>query len=125
MKKVWRMITIVGLFFFLVGCGQSTTTKHEDSSKKQTATIVLKEEGKEVAKKEVSFEKTESLLTVMETNFSVKVDKNFVSGIDEYQQDASQNKYWLYDVNGKQPDVGAAEYFLKDGDTVTWSLDKL
>lgn len=125
MKKIWRILVVVGLFFILAACGQSTTTKQADSPQKQTATIILKEEGKEVEKKELPFKKNESLLTIMETNFSVKVEKDFVTGIDAYQQDPSQNKYWLHDVNGKQPDVGAAEYFLKDGDIVTWSLDKV
>lgn len=113
------------IMFFLTACGKNTTNEETKENEKEHATIILKEDGKEFDKKEVTFTKNVSLQTIMETNFEVDMAKDFISGIDGHKQDAAASKYWLYDVNGEQPDVGAVEYFLKDGDVVTWSLDKL
>lgn len=127
MKKFVRAILLMGAIFLLGACGQKAEQKEtkKDDADKLSVTIILKEDDKEFDKKELKVKKDESLQTVMEVNYKVDMDKDFVSGIDGHQQDASANKYWLYDVNGKQPDVGAVEYFLKDGDIVTWKLNKL
>ncbi|WP_086313477.1 hypothetical protein A5821_000982 [Enterococcus sp. 7F3_DIV0205] len=124
MKKFVKVAMVLTVIFLLGACGKASDTKkvEEDAMK---VTIILKEDDKEFDKKEVKVKKDESLQTVMETNYKVDMDKDFISGIDGHVQDAKTSKYWLYDVNGKQPEVGAVEYFLKDGDTVTWTLNKL
>lgn len=124
MKKFVKVAMVLTVIFILGACGKTSDTKKakEDAMK---VTIILKEDDKEFDKKEVKVKKDESLQTVMETNYKVDMDKDFISGIDGHVQDAKTSKYWLYDVNGKQPEVGAVEYFLKDGDTVTWTLNKL
>ncbi|MBO0472456.1 DUF4430 domain-containing protein [Enterococcus ureasiticus] len=127
MKKIIKTAMVVMVLFLLGACGKTTdkkdTTKASEDQFK--VTIILKEDDKEFDKKEVKVKKDESLQTVMETNYKVEMDKNFISGIDGHLQDAKASKYWMYDVNGKQPDVGAVEYFLENGDKVTWTLNKL
>ncbi|WP_207696326.1 hypothetical protein DOK67_0002955 [Enterococcus sp. DIV0212c] len=127
MKKVIKAAMIVTIIFLLGACGKTTNTNDTKNAKEELlkVTIILKEDDKEFDKKELKVKKEESLQTIMETNYKVDMDKDFISGIDGHQQDAKTSKYWMYDVNGKQPDVGAVEYFLKDGDTVTWTLNKL
>lgn len=124
MKKFVKVAMALTVIFLLGACGKTNDDKKEQDAGMKV-TIILKEEGKQFDKKEVKVKKDESLQTVMETNFKVEMDKDFISGIDGHLQDAKASKYWLYDVNGKQPEVGAVEYFLKDGDTVTWTLNKL
>ncbi|MGX7200975.1 hypothetical protein BCR22_00130 [Enterococcus plantarum] len=124
MKKFVKVAMALTVIFLLGACGKTNDDKKEQDAGMKV-TIILKEEDKQFDKKEVKVKKDESLQTVMETNFKVEMDKDFISGIDGHLQDAKASKYWLYDVNGKQPEVGAVEYFLKDGDTVTWTLNKL
>lgn len=116
------------MVIFLLGACNKTADKKDETKASEdllSVTVILKEEDKEFNKKELKVKKEESLQTVMETNYTVEMDKDFVSGIDGHLQDAKASKYWMYDVNGKQPDVGAVEYFLQDGDTVTWTLNKI
>ena len=127
MKKVMRVVLVMVALVLLGACGNTKEQKETAETKEAAAkiTIVLIEDEKEFAKKEVTVDKNESLQTVMEKNFKVEMDKDFIVGIDGHKQDAKASKYWLYDVDGKQPDVGAVEYFPKDGETITWSLNKL
>ncbi|MBO0446815.1 DUF4430 domain-containing protein [Enterococcus ureilyticus] len=127
MKKMIKVSLIVMLLFFLGACGKTTDKKNTMNTSEESikVTIILKEDDKEFDKKELDIKKSESLQTVMETNYTIEMEKDFISGIDGHLQDAKDSKYWLYDVNGKQPDVGAVEYFLKNGDTVTWTLNKI
>ncbi|WP_429950910.1 DUF4430 domain-containing protein [Enterococcus sp. AZ101] len=127
MKKMIKASLIVILLFFLGACGKITDKKNTTNTSEESikVMIILKEDDKEFDKKELDIKKSESLQTVMETNYTIEMEKDFISGIDGHLQDAKDSKYWLYDVNGKQPDVGAVEYFLKNGDTVTWTLNKI
>ncbi|MBP2100625.1 DUF4430 domain-containing protein [Enterococcus rivorum] len=126
MKKLIKASIVVAAIFLLTGCGKSnekqTTEKKEE---KISVTVILKEDDKEFDKKELKVKKDESVQNIMEANYKVDMDKEFISGIDGHKQDAGKSKYWLYEVNGKQPDVGATEYFVKDGDKIIWTLNEL
>ncbi|EOL45980.1 DUF4430 domain-containing protein [Enterococcus caccae] len=124
MKKIIKTVMIMTLIFILGACGK-TTEKKDTTKDSLSITIILKEDNKEFDKKELKIKKDESLQTVMEKNYKVEMSKDFISGIDGHLQDEKSSKYWMYDVNGKQPNVGAVEYFLKNGDMVTWTLNKL
>jgi Ni,Fe-hydrogenase III component G len=127
MKKLMRAVLILVGIFTLSACSKPTDKKETEATKEARAkiTVILKEDDQEFDKKEVEVQKNESLQTVMEKNFKVDMDKDFLVGIDGHKQDAKASKYWLYDIDGKQPEVGAVEYFPKNGETVTWSLNKL
>jgi len=127
MKKIIKTTMVIMVVFLLGACGKTTDEKDKTKTNEDQfkVTIILKEDDKEFDKKEVKVKKDESLQTVMETNYKIEMAKDFISGIDGHLQDTKESKYWMYDVNGKQPDVGAVEYFLKDDDTVTWTLNKL
>lgn len=127
MKKIIKTATIVMLLFILGACGKTTDKKDATKASEELlkVTIILKEDDKEFDKKELEVKKDESLQTILETNYKIEMSKDFISGINGHLQDEKSSKYWMYDVNGKQPDVGAVEYFLKDGDIVTWTLNKL
>ncbi|MGX7244289.1 DUF4430 domain-containing protein [Enterococcus quebecensis] len=127
MKKIIKAAMVVTIIFLLGACGKTSDTKESKKAKEDlvNVTIILKEEGKEFDKKELKVKKNESLQTILETNYKVEMDKEFISGIDGHQQDAKLSKYWLYDINGKQAEVMAVEYFPKDGDVITWDLKKL
>lgn len=43
-----------------------------------------------------------------------------VETIDGVSSDQSANKYWTLYINGQMSNVGASDYKLKSGDTITW-----
>lgn len=126
MKKMLKVSIVLAIFFLLTACGtadeKKTATKKEEMIH---VTVILEEENKEFEKKEIAAKKNESLQNIMEANFKIEMEKEFISGIDGHKQDAAKSKYWMYEVNGKQPDVGATDYFVKEGDKVIWSLNTL
>ena len=45
----------------------------------------------------------------------------YVKGINNiYEFDCGGFSGWTYSVNGKTPNVGCSQYFVKDGDIVEW-----
>jgi hypothetical protein len=123
-KSIYRFLLL--LVVLLVGaCTQKVEPTKEKAQDQLNITIILKEDKQEFDKKELTVNKKASLQMVMDQQFKLEMDKDFISGIDGHKQKAQENKYWLYDVNGKQPEVAAADYYLKDGDVVTWTLNKL
>ncbi|MBU7022848.1 MAG: DUF4430 domain-containing protein [Theionarchaea archaeon] len=48
----------------------------------------------------------------------------FVTFINGTSQSPSENIYWMYYINGELSQVGAAEYAVQEGDTITWKLEK-
>jgi hypothetical protein len=63
-----------------------------------------------------------------ENNFSLKYQESsmgvFIEEIYNVKNDAAQNKYWLYKVNGESANVGASSYQLKEGDVVEWNFEE-
>lgn len=49
----------------------------------------------------------------------------FIEEINGVKNDARENKFWLYYVNGKEASVGISGYTLTPDDVVEWKFDKL
>ena len=47
-----------------------------------------------------------------------------MSAIEGYEQSQEDNEWWMYQVNGEDADVGAADFEVHDGDEITWTLTK-
>ncbi|MCX6796034.1 MAG: DUF4430 domain-containing protein, partial [Candidatus Falkowbacteria bacterium] len=41
------------------------------------------------------------------------------------KNDAANNKYWMYKVNGVLANVGASNYQLNEGDVVEWDYEEV
>lgn len=126
MKKIIKGSILLVAIFLLTGCGKTEEKKTTNQLKDEiNITVILKEDNQEFDKKELKVKKAESLQNIMEMNFKVDMDKGLITGIEGRKQDAAKSKYWLYEVNSKQPDVGASEYFVQDGDTIIWTLNPM
>ena len=121
----------------LAACGD-TTTKEANSSEqsnlvgnqtKEMITIVssLEQDGKEVdgATKKMEVEEGTTVLEVLKDQYEVVEEGGYIVSVDGMKQDEEARKYWMYEVNDKEPTVGAAEYVVKDGDQVKWALNAL
>lgn len=136
MKKITKALLLMSLGVILVGCGatkeadQATDTsnsKTTETSEKaeEKVTIILNDEDTEIASKEITFEKGDFLQDVMEKNFDVLEEDGMIASLEGHEKDDKEQKYWLYEVNDKQPEVGAKEYELQPGDKIVWNLQKL
>jgi ABC-type enterochelin transport system substrate-binding protein len=52
----------------------------------------------------------------------IESDSGLVTAIEGVEQDADKNLFWLYYVNGKLAQKGAAEVKLETGDVEWWDL---
>ncbi|MDF0479119.1 DUF4430 domain-containing protein [Vagococcus sp. PNs007] len=138
MKTMKKLMAVMVLGLVLTGCSaggsdkktENSQAKTEETSNKkaeneQKATIQVIVDDKEEAKKEVTFEEGQSLAEVMDANFDMADDNGMVSSIDGHEQNVDDNKYWLFDINGKPATKGASDTELKTGDEVAWKLNKL
>jgi hypothetical protein len=55
---------------------------------------------------------------------ALEEEGGFVTSINGTSQSPSENIYWMYYINGELSQVGAAEYAVQEGDTITWKLEK-
>lgn len=123
----------------LAACGD-TTAKESDSAAAKSSTsiehqaketlsvvISLEQDGKKVegATQELEVEEGSTVLEALKGQYEVIEEDGFILSIDGMEQDEDAGKYWLYEVNGEQPTVGAVEYEIKDGDQVKWFLNAL
>lgn len=73
-------------------------------------------------RKKITIIKDQTLLDALKENFKIEEKSGFITSIDGKTQDQAANKYWLFDVNGKMAEKGAADIHLKKGDTVAFYL---
>lgn len=131
MKK-WFFMTSLLLLPALVGCSSAQETK--DSSvtssttsevQELTATLILQVDGAEIAKEEVTVAMGTSVLKALQGQFPVKAEDGFVTEIEGHVQEPDAGRYWMYQVNGKDAQVGAQDYLLQEGDVVVFDLSKV
>ncbi len=51
------------------------------------------------------------------------IDVGFVTTIGDYVNNAEDNIYWMYTVNGASPSWGCNQYQMRDGDYMLWTYE--
>lgn len=132
MKKIIGILTTTLL---LTACGQApantnpTTTSVETTTAVQTTRVTLNitKDGQAIEGSPftLTFKEGDNLLDVMKAQLKIVEKDGFISSINGVEQVPSEQKYWLFDVNGQMSPVGAKEVLLKAGDVIDWKLNKL
>lgn len=132
-KRTLLFIAGISLLMFS-GCtsnqgetAESSAAKTEATSSKKAevkASITLLDGDQELSKKEITFEKGESLFDALKENYEVEDDDGMITSIDGHAQDKESQKYWVFTVNDKEVNVGAKEVELKAGDRVVFKLEQ-
>ncbi|MBO0431187.1 DUF4430 domain-containing protein [Enterococcus sp. DIV0660C] len=129
MKKIiYSLVVVLVGLGILGGCNtieKTTSSQLSASVQRQEATILLQEDGKEFANQKVTFETGENLLEVLQKTFKVEEEKGFITEIEGYKQDQTQQKYWLFTIDGESATKGAAEIELKPGQKIVFNLAKI
>ncbi|SIS55464.1 DUF4430 domain-containing protein [Salimicrobium salexigens] len=126
MEKLRNYAGVVALtLVLLTGCqAESETSESQEegsqSSQEIEATVELtKNQGEEqVKEKDITVEEGTVLMDAMEENFEVEEKDGFINGIEGISAEEGEKKAWVYDVNGEEAKVGAAEYEIEDGDEI-------
>ena len=123
-KKTVTVLVATGFAVSLVACGKQAESPKKSTVSQDTATITLDfENDKKVDEtKKITIIKDQTLLDALKENFKIEEKSGFITSIDGKTQDQAANKYWLFDVNGKMAEKGAADIHLKKGDTVAFYL---
>ena len=132
MKKI---IGILTASLLLTACGQapantnSTTTSVETTTAVQTTSVTLNitKDGQSIEGSPftLTFKEGDNLLDVVKAQLKIVEKDGFISSINGVEQVPSEQKYWLFDVNGQMSPVGTKEVLLKAGDVIDWKLNKL
>lgn len=81
----------------------------------KTYTITVQEGATAMAVTEKASQQYDFQLGVKEYSFG-----KLVESIDGVSADQSANQYWTLYINGQMSNVGASDYKVKSGDTVSW-----
>ncbi|MGT2757446.1 DUF4430 domain-containing protein [Streptococcus ovuberis] len=130
MKKSYASLLALVSITTLAACSPApssapvshSTTQVGDDDPKAQASVLVKFADKET-EKEVTFEVGDSVMDVLEDNFTVNEEDGLVTAINGVSQDPAKNTYWMYKVNGKMADVGAESYEVKPGDKIEFYLE--
>lgn len=123
MKKLLISLSTLASVSLLVACQSQDGGKDQvkDETVRATLTVQFDENNSET--KEVTAEKDDSVMDVLEDHFEVEEDNGIVTAINGVSQDVAKNTYWMYDINGEMAPKGAEEITLAEGDTVVFYLD--
>ena len=121
MKKIVLSLSVLMSLFALAACQPNSKSKVETEEHLQARVIV--DFGDKVDKKEITFEKGDTVMDILEEHYEVEEEAGLVLSIDGVSQDASKNTYWLYDVNDEMAPKGAEEMTISEGDTIRFYLE--
>ncbi len=114
---LWRVLFGLIAAFLLVGCG----TAGSDAESGKAELWVTRDGGSEVMlTAEVSSGLTVLQALESETDVETRFGGRFVQTVDGVEGSVTAQEDWFYFLNGIEPDVGAAEVVLEDGDVVWW-----
>lgn len=132
--KKYALISLASLSMLLGACG-TTATKEKTSVSTEvevvdektipvSVKIIVDEEEVSDLTKEIEAEEGQSLMDVMKENYEIDEEDGFLKGIEGYEQSEEDNKWWMFQVNGEEGEVGAADYEVLENDDITWELTK-
>ncbi|SER14231.1 protein of unknown function [Gracilibacillus ureilyticus] len=123
MKNWYKMITAIFLgMFILAGCSAAEQDEIPNKDVSETAQITISIEEEIIAEKDIEINEEKNLMDLLEENFEIESDEGFITSIEGYEQNVTENKYWLYNINGEPATTGANDYQLKPGDDIVFNL---
>jgi hypothetical protein len=86
------------------------------------AVLITSDCGATVVTPKTPVEAGETAMRSLDRVADIESDSGLVTAIEGVEQDADKNVFWLYYVNGKLAQKGAAEVKLEAGDVEWWDL---
>jgi hypothetical protein len=122
-------VVAVLLALFAAACGggdeggQAAETQ-APPAESQAAVLVTQDCGETVVVEKTEVPAGQTALQALDRVADIETDDGgkFVTAIEGIEQDESKQLAWLFYVNGKMAEVGAAEVRLRAGDVEWWDL---
>ncbi len=115
------VIAIIGIFI-IGGLPSANTTKNQNTNENVTLAVNMFNNSKSFS---YEFQNI-SALGLLEKNNTVNVTDSkygkFVNCINSVC--SNNNYYWIYYVNNKEAQLGAASYYVKGNDTIEFKYEK-
>ena len=110
----------------LAACGgndsSAPATQAGATDQPEAAVLVTTGCGAEVVLAKTNVPSDETAMRSLDRIADIEADSGLVTSIEDVEQDESKNLFWLYYVNGKLAEKGAAEVKLAAGDVEWWDL---
>jgi hypothetical protein len=107
------------------GGGSSTSVSTGAAAEPQQAAILITRDcGKEVVLERTDLPAGGTAMRALDTVADIETDSGgkFVTAVEGVKQDTGKKLAWLYYINGKAAQKGAAEIKLAPGDVEWWDL---
>ncbi|MGT2829962.1 DUF4430 domain-containing protein [Streptococcus hillyeri] len=120
MKKLLSSLVLL-LSLFLVACGNGGADKDDQVAGKVQLIVNLDTNKMD---EQVTFEKGDTVMDVLEDNYEVEEDNGMITAIDGIAQDETKGIYWMFKVNDDMAPKGAEQITLNDGDKIEFYQEK-
>lgn len=126
-----RNILLVGFLVVFFGTAFFQYKNTASTQKEETKTMIGIKQSVivEGTKKQVTLrvQKGTTALQLLRSSHTVVMngekENAFVTAIDGRAALSEKNEFWSFYVNGKQAQVGAGGYFVKNNDTIEWKIE--
>jgi Domain of unknown function (DUF4430) len=124
LQRSFSGVLAVVLALVLVACGGDDGAANGAAAEPQAAVLVTERCGKDVVVERTKVPAGQTAMQALDRVADVETDQGgkFVTAIEGVEQDADEKLAWLFYVNGKMAEKGAAQIRLKDGDVEWWDL---
>jgi hypothetical protein len=133
MNRKFRIIVLALAMVFVAASCNKTAVQNSpqvQTQEPELAKIQVYEtvEGSNLNKPDYEVHEGVAALALLKGTHTVQTKEysglgEFVESIDGTKPD--KNHFWSFYVNGKQAEVGAGAYVLKNGDRIEWKLEKI
>ncbi|GBG94202.1 hypothetical protein LFYK43_06610 [Ligilactobacillus salitolerans] len=116
-----KIVLVMGLLMALLLTGCANTGQEQDPNQARVV-YQLKSGDKKLAQKKITVEKGSKVVTGLKKAWSVKLQNGMVTQIDGHAQDPDRDRYWTYEINGKEAKKGVNQQKVYDQDKIVFTL---
>jgi uncharacterized protein DUF4430 len=106
----------------LAACGGNSSSTPATQAEPRAEVLVTTDCGATVVTAKTPVDAGETAMRSLDRVADIESGGGLVTAIEGVEQDESENRFWLYYVNGKLAEKGAAEVKLAAGDVEWWDL---
>ncbi|MEX2805123.1 DUF4430 domain-containing protein [Streptococcus sp. H31] len=124
MKKISKLIMTALSFIVLTACSTDSTATSSNSASSDTGTVqLIVQEDSNTIDENVTFEKGDTVMDVLQDNYEVEETDGFITAIDGIKQDEEAGKYWMFTINNELAPKAADQIKVKNGDKIEFYQD--
>lgn len=122
-----KVVLIIGFLILCIGTGYVQYIRNVPQNVKTHTFIFTVTQSVAGKQKREQIKVGATALQLLSTTHKIATkgqNKNaFVTTIDGRLADAQKREFWAFYVNGKQAEVGAGSYLVKNNDTIEWKIE--